>query len=330
MLIKEQNSKIKLTIGIPVFRRPHLLKKVLESIVVSAKKSNLLFEVFISDDSPEAANQEICKHMERHIQNIRYSHNKKNIGIDWNIRKCFHEANGEYVLVIGEDDLVDQELLVKFDKFISISSPSLFILDYIYCTDDFSRDLGKPLFSFEQSPKRADLVLNFYKFGFIGSLIFNRQAFIKQSILAPVGTYFHHLSVLGILLFDENTSSTYEYIPGTNIRNRSESANSTSWVNQSLDAHNGYYSAVSWFEEKLSPSESKILHQYSKKIFRPLSIFWLLSKRADGAYNFSHWKKWHQELNIFKKCLLLGVSILPMILLRPIKFILISIKNYFK
>ena len=307
-----------LTIGIPAFERPELLSLCLEKAIEASKGYDVSF--LVCDDSTEKVNEVVVQKFINNGINIRYISNKECLGIDENIKKCFDEALSHYVWVIGEDDHVMPSAIENFFNRSASDLPEIFLMNYVYCSNDYTRDLSKPLINFNGEINRLNILREFYKFGFIGAIVFSKKSWSKYSPNAPVGTFFHHLSVLGKLIFSQNKPKI-SFIDQINIRNRAESGSSATWVSEALSVHFGYYDAINYFKSNLNNKEWGVILNSSKKLFRPTDVLWLLSKRADGAFNLIEWQKNFAEMKSPKKFLLLLISFFPISLAKSMKFL---------
>lgn len=96
-----------LTIAIPTWNRATLLRLTLEQIhrEISGLPVGLV-EVLVSDncspdDTPAVVEQAVKSGLA-----VNYTRNQGNIGSDANIAQCFNFAKGEYVHILGDDDLI--------------------------------------------------------------------------------------------------------------------------------------------------------------------------------------------------------------------------------
>ena len=96
-----------------------------------------------------------------------------------------------------------------------------------------------------------------------GAIVFSKKSWNKYSPNAPVGTFFHHLSVLGKLIFSQNKPKI-SFIDQINIRNRAESGSSATWVSEALSVHFGYYDAINYFKSNLNNKEWGVILNSSK------------------------------------------------------------------
>ncbi len=90
------------SICIPTFKRPDLLKVAIESCLAQTFKD---FEVVISDDSPDTRTEEMVRSLSA-SQKIRYVHNVPGLGQARNVNQLFNSAQGEFLLLLHDDDFL--------------------------------------------------------------------------------------------------------------------------------------------------------------------------------------------------------------------------------
>lgn len=100
------NSKPLLTVAIPTFNRASFLEQTLSQLREEVLKYSITdLEIVVSDNaSPDHTKNVVADELNRGLL-VRYIRNEENIGSDANIAQCFNEANGKYVLILGDDDL---------------------------------------------------------------------------------------------------------------------------------------------------------------------------------------------------------------------------------
>ncbi len=95
-----------LTIAIPTFNRAVYLSMNLQRLL---EEMPLVLpgevEVIVSDNHSVDATPEIVAGMIDAGLPIRYLRNSRDLGSDANIAQCFNEARGDYVQIMGDDDL---------------------------------------------------------------------------------------------------------------------------------------------------------------------------------------------------------------------------------
>ena len=95
-----------LTIAIPTYNRAAYLRQTLTQLqleILSYRLSNI--DILVSDNASPDSTQQVVAELQSSGFNIRYLLNSDNIGSDANIAQCFNSANGQYVLILGDDDL---------------------------------------------------------------------------------------------------------------------------------------------------------------------------------------------------------------------------------
>ena len=106
-----------LSICIPTYNRAANLLNCLNSILISKRKTNLKFEICISDNASNYNVKKIIKRFKKKL-NIRLNRNKKNLGYAVNLLKSVSMAKGEFAWCIGDDDLLVPKALKKINSLI--------------------------------------------------------------------------------------------------------------------------------------------------------------------------------------------------------------------
>ncbi|MXV51705.1 glycosyltransferase [Pedobacter sp. HMF7647] len=95
-----------LTISIPTYNRSLFLNRSLEYIEREIGFKEYPIELIISDNCSTDNTYEIIEKYVKRGLTIRYLRNNENKGPDYNIAQCYAEANGKYVLTLGDDDVL--------------------------------------------------------------------------------------------------------------------------------------------------------------------------------------------------------------------------------
>lgn len=93
-----------LTIAIPTYNRADKLKKCIELIMNEVLGKNI--EILVSDNASLDNTEVVMKEILNTYPQIMYYRNSENIGPDRNFLNCFEKAKGEYVWLIGDDDML--------------------------------------------------------------------------------------------------------------------------------------------------------------------------------------------------------------------------------
>src|SRR4051812_19448075 len=120
MTAQEEDSSTNplLTIAIPTFNRAGYLEQNLEQLRLEMKgvpESSV--EILVSDNcSPDSTARVVEAAIASGLK-IRYVRNVENVGWGPNFAQCFGLAAGNYVLLLGDDDLlVDGALKLLLDR----------------------------------------------------------------------------------------------------------------------------------------------------------------------------------------------------------------------
>lgn len=108
-------SKFFLSLCIPSYNRPEGIKRALES-VDAEKYANELQIVVCEDCAPkrEEVRAVVTEFAKNSKYAVKYVENEVNLGHGKNWRHCAHEAEGEYLMYIGDDDMVAPKSLDPF------------------------------------------------------------------------------------------------------------------------------------------------------------------------------------------------------------------------
>lgn len=113
MLKISKNERLPLlSICIPTFNRSRYLENCLESIRHSLGQSDLRVEICISDNASVDNTLDIVAHAS-HTLPLKYRRNKINLGMAQNFLDVVAMATGDYVWLIGDDDLLMQDGIGK-------------------------------------------------------------------------------------------------------------------------------------------------------------------------------------------------------------------------
>jgi len=116
-----------LSICIPTFNRSIHLENCLNSIYNCKRRSLMEFQVCISDNCSTDYTEKVVKKYRSKL-NIKYAKNPRNLGIPQNFLNVVELADGEFVWLIGDDDLVLGDALNRFHELV-VENPSV---DFFY------------------------------------------------------------------------------------------------------------------------------------------------------------------------------------------------------
>ena len=111
-----KRNPIKLSICIPNYNRSKYLNNCLNSILLAKSFSSLNFEICISDNNSSENILPIINYYKKKKLVIKYRKNNKNLGFGKNFYNVVKMAKGEFIWVIGNDDLLYVNSLKQLDK----------------------------------------------------------------------------------------------------------------------------------------------------------------------------------------------------------------------
>jgi glycosyltransferase involved in cell wall biosynthesis len=113
------SAQPRITIGIPTFKRPHLLVDAVRSAL--AQSFDQPFELIVVDNDPDSSGvQQLLSTLpEVRGRCVRYFRNRENVGLFGNWNQCIRLARGEWVTVLNDDDMLDSNYLrMMFDELV--------------------------------------------------------------------------------------------------------------------------------------------------------------------------------------------------------------------
>ncbi|MHB0913507.1 MAG: glycosyltransferase family 2 protein [Armatimonadota bacterium] len=162
-----QPVKPVLSVCIPTYNRAKLLRSALFSVMPQVAELNGKVELIVCDNCSDDMTQEVVQ-AAPYSELIRYTRNSENIGAARNFALCVEKATGEYVWLVGDDDIIREDGLARLMSVLE-NHPEV---DYVYvnttilpaseyeafdrvvCGNDFSRLL--PTFGGDLSERLLD------------------------------------------------------------------------------------------------------------------------------------------------------------------------------
>ena len=95
---------ILLTVAIPTYNRVDKLKNGLQNLV--RQTAGKPVELLVSDNASQDGTQNFMEDFCQEHPEVTYVRNAENVGPDRNFLNCYNRASGEYVLLMGDDDLL--------------------------------------------------------------------------------------------------------------------------------------------------------------------------------------------------------------------------------
>ncbi|MDD4913016.1 MAG: glycosyltransferase family 2 protein [Sideroxydans sp.] len=109
------SANVKISIGIPTYNGEKYLAQSIESVLTQLSEDPVQqIEILISDNASTDGTGAIAKrYVEKFPHIVRYTCNSQNIGYDRNVDNLFRVANGEYLWLLGDDDMLMPGALQK-------------------------------------------------------------------------------------------------------------------------------------------------------------------------------------------------------------------------
>ena len=118
----------KLSICIPTFNRAKLLKRCLDSIIVSLKDHNWV-EICVSDNSSPDNTVKIIESYQSKLP-IIFSSNNRNLGVAQNVLEVTKLAKGDFIWLVGDDDYLLPDALDRL--YIIMNDPANQDIKFFY------------------------------------------------------------------------------------------------------------------------------------------------------------------------------------------------------
>lgn len=117
--IENHEERYFLTVIIPTYNRSLLLKEAIESVL--KQKCNFKWELIIIDNTPLDSDKmtpalKILQSLNK--ENIKYYHNRQNIGSGYNWNRAVELANGKWITFLHDDDVLCSDALKNIYKMI--------------------------------------------------------------------------------------------------------------------------------------------------------------------------------------------------------------------
>src|SRR5450830_28503 len=278
-----------LSIGIPIYKRPDLLRHCLNSIIVAA--ADFSVPVYLYDDSLSGINTDVIRDAQKRYDFIFHVINEKNLGIDENIAKSVEQTPSKYVWLLGEDDLLAPDAIHQVFAMLEKSHLHYFYCNYSYISNDYTRIIREKRIELDNNCVVAGAEFferYIWASGFIGSCIIATDAWLKIDRKKYEHTFFTHVGVIAELIAD--TSVQIMSVPL--VKNRAEDVSSTSWNAVPFDVMFGWDKMLGLagkFYSKKSLEKARVAQE---AVFWHRSLLFLMSKRADRAYSLAEFSKY--------------------------------------
>lgn len=146
---------MKISICIPTYNRANHLANCLQSIISNRLRSEIDFEVCVSDNHSADNTEDVVRQARQKLP-IKYRKNSSNIGIPKNFLNVVDMAEGEFVWLIGDDDLLMPSALVDLDCLLKGNADvDFFYVNAFHLTTQYVLSFPQP---FDTSNLPTDMV----------------------------------------------------------------------------------------------------------------------------------------------------------------------------
>jgi abequosyltransferase len=298
-----------ISICIPSYNRPKELERLLDSIPISCQSD---IEVIICEDnSPkrEEIRQAMNLYKKKSPLDIHYYENAQNYGYDKNLRELILKASGEFIIYMGDDDILEKENFLAFIKFCKENKQLGYILKrHTYIHGDGAKEPFRYFNEHKYFDKGdAACKILFRKSVFISGFCFKREAALPYLIDIFDGTLLYQLYILseitlkypsaycdipltiqaedmrGIPMFGSSLAENKLYTPGTIT------------IDNSINFMTGYLKIARYIDSKYNIGFLKFLRNDISKYSYPI----LSIQRDKGIKLFlGYCKRVEEELQI--------------------------------
>jgi glycosyltransferase involved in cell wall biosynthesis len=198
-------TQILLTIGVPTFNGAKTINHTIDSIISQFDNFAISkIEILVSDNkSTDSTLNIINKYKLLYPDNFRIVINQKNdLKLDGNLLNLFNLANGKFVWILSDDDVLEKNSIDYILKIIENYKNDLAVIMTNYSECDYQLEYKKIRYREEiyedvYCEKGDDFFIKSRMlFGLISSLIINRQSWLNSNLKQYIGLNSLHIGAL--------------------------------------------------------------------------------------------------------------------------------------
>ncbi len=149
----------KISICIPTYNRAKYLTNCLDSIIHNKTFLNQNIEVCVSDNCSQDETKDVVAEAKKKID-INYNRNKNNLGIPKNFIKVVDMAKGEFIWLIGDDDLLMPDALYSLNTLIDNNKGiDFFYVNSYHLSSEYVFSYDQP-FNIKDLPEKMEKFSN--------------------------------------------------------------------------------------------------------------------------------------------------------------------------
>jgi len=188
---------ILLTIAIPTFNRADYLDLNLKQLCAQMGECGDEVEILVSDNCSDDHTESIVEKYKKSGFKIKFIKNTENIGAERNFIQCFNRAEGKYILILGDDDLLLDNALVRIISFLKRGEYGLVRLFSYGYDRDFKAEMSQKIpLEGVSSDSNAFITKIGYFISYASGCIANRELLNETSGFRSdrfIGTNFPHV-----------------------------------------------------------------------------------------------------------------------------------------
>ena len=312
-----------LTISIPTHNSAHYLDQALNSIINEPGLGSD-YEIVLSDNSLTLETQNLYKKKYIQYSGIKYHRSLNFDSLDANVNRSVELANGEYVWIFGDDDLIVPGAIKSIIRHLKNHQPSILVVN----SQSFNQ---KGIIEKRRVPIKNNLVYGVEEndiflanFGsyltYLGAIVVKKNLWMQNFDNAKIGSYFAHLDVL----FKLKRNRIAHFLSKDCIKMR---LGSQTWTGKSFEIWNIFFAEIIWgLKDYDSQSKRKVISKYP--FHSPKT---LLASRVYGRLSFKIWGKTiikSKKISTSFKFFILLICLIPRKFLKFIyKFIIWNIRK---
>ncbi len=230
-----------LSVCIPTYNRAKNLENCLNSIKIASQKIHPSFvEICISDNASTDETSKVVEKFKKFL-NIKYKKNKINLGIPKNFLNVVDMAQGKFIWLIGDDDLLLHNSLKEAVKLLDKNQNlDFFYVNAYHLDNNYLNDFKKPFntinlpknlnkfsnFNFDGEIRFLDLISPEVSFDFLGGMflsifkkrnwdlyndVLNEEAINSNLLFSHLDNTFPHSKIFSIAF--SQSKAYYNSIP---------------------------------------------------------------------------------------------------------------------
>jgi glycosyltransferase involved in cell wall biosynthesis len=201
----------KITVGIPTFNGSEYISGAIESVLSSiTEELRGRVQVLVSDNcSSDATPAIVARLVSLHPDIVSYKRNDKNIGFDGNVQSIFEAANGDYVHILGDDDVLAPGALQRLAGVLDGDGSLSVVLGRVDFVDIVGgKHTDGTTYAADRRFDSGDDFFQETKWGSaaVSSLVIRRDAWLAQDLERYLGSQWIHVGAVMRILAGGNTA----------------------------------------------------------------------------------------------------------------------------